>query len=110
VSVLDNLIFEGKAVMFEKLVYPEIIFTPVDLTYNKSYWSKVEPDLDKNDLNRSLEIIMGGKELPMFYGYSEGYKMVKSYLELNPNLTPEKWTRESPKDIFEKGNYLKNYE
>ncbi|WP_442598564.1 DUF2268 domain-containing putative Zn-dependent protease [Neobacillus sp. D3-1R] len=109
VSVLDNLIFEGKAVMYEKVVYPEIDFTPVDLTYNKDNWSKVEPDLEKYDLMRSLEIIRGGKDLPRFYGYSEGYKMVKSYLELHPNETPEEWTALSSKDIFEKGQYLENY-
>jgi len=108
-SVLDNLIFEGKAVMFEKLVYPDITFTPVDLTYNKEYWSKIVLDLDKYDFNKSIEIIMGGKELPWLYGYSEGYKMVKSYLESNPNVTISEWTGMSPQDIFEKGKYLENY-
>ncbi|MGF9975275.1 DUF2268 domain-containing putative Zn-dependent protease [Viridibacillus arvi] len=108
-SVLDNLIFEGKAVKFEKSVYPEIVSTPVDLTYNKIYWSKIALDLQKNDLNRSLEIILGGNGLPLYYGYSEGYKMVKSYLDLNPNVTPEEWTALSSKELFEKGNYLENY-
>ena len=108
-SVLDNLIFEGKAVMFEKLVYPDIDFTTVDLTYNKDNWLKIAPDLEKYDLNRSLEIIGGGKELPWLYGYSEGYKMVKSYLDLNPHVTPDEWTALSTKDIFEKGKYLEHY-
>nr|WP_246832152.1 MULTISPECIES: DUF2268 domain-containing putative Zn-dependent protease [unclassified Viridibacillus] len=108
-SVLDTLIFEGKAVKFEKSVYPEIVLSPVDLTYNKVYWSKVALDLEKYDLNRALEIILGGNGLPLYYGYSEGYKMVKSYLDLNPNVTPEEWTALSSKEIFEKGNYLENY-
>lgn len=109
-TVLDNLIFEGKAVKFEQEVYPELDLTIVDLTYNKFYWSKIEEDLDKSDLNRSLEITMGGNGLPYSYGYSEGYKMVKSYLDLNPNLTPEEWLTISSKEIFEKGNYLENYQ
>ncbi len=46
---------------------------------------------------------------PNRYGYSEGYKMVKSYLDLHPNVTPEEWTALSAKEIFEKGNYLENY-
>ncbi|WP_316568934.1 DUF2268 domain-containing putative Zn-dependent protease [Neobacillus sp. YIM B06451] len=108
-TVLDNLVFEGKAVMFEKLIYPEINFTPVDFNYYKDYWSKVAIDLEKFDGKRSLEIIMGGKDLPRFYGYSEGYKMVKSYLDLNPNLSPEEWTAISSKEIFEKGKYQENY-
>ncbi|WP_107934313.1 DUF2268 domain-containing putative Zn-dependent protease [Ureibacillus chungkukjangi] len=110
-TVLDNLIFEGKAVMFEKTVYPELeSSTSVDLTYNKELWSKVEPDLNKQDLNRSLEIIIGGKDLPDLYGYSEGYKMVKSYLDLYPTLTPEEWTALTAQDIFEKGKYIEHYQ
>ena len=108
-SVLDNLVFEGRAVMFEKTVYPNLESTPVDLDYDKELWSKIEPDLYKQDLNRSLEIIIGGKDLPPLYGYSEGYKMIKSYLELNPDQTPEEWTALTSQDIFEKGKYLENY-
>ena len=109
-SVLDNLIFEGKAVMFEKTVYPDLDSTPVDLTYNKELWSKIEPALNKRDLTRSLEIIIGGKDLPDSYGYSEGYKMVKSYLDLYPTLTPEEWTALSTQEIIAKGKYFENYQ
>ncbi|AWE09274.1 Zn-dependent protease [Lysinibacillus sp. 2017] len=109
VSVLDNLIFEGKAVMFGKTVYPDIDYTSIDLTYNKELWSKIEPDLNKKDLNRSLEIITGGNDLPLFYGYSEGYKMIKSFLDLNPNQSPEEWTALSTQEIIEKGKYFENY-
>ncbi len=109
-TVLDHLIFEGRAVMFEKLVYPDLNFTRVDLDYNKVYWSDVAADLDKRDLIRALEIIRGGNGLPYEYGYSEGYKMVKSYLDLHPDVSIEEWTALSPKEIFEKGNYLENYQ
>ncbi len=110
VSVIDNLIFEGKTVMFEKTVYPNSYFTPVDLAYNKELWSKIEPDLYIHNLNRALEILHGGKDLPWLYGYSEGYKMIKSYLDLNPNLTPEEWTALSAQEIIEKGRYFENYQ
>lgn len=108
-TVLDNLIFEGKAVMFEKIVYPDLNLTPVDLTYDKDYWSKIEPDLEKYDFNRSIEILMGGYELPWLYGYSEGYKMVKSYLDMYPEATPVEWMGLSSEDIFIKGKYLEHY-
>ncbi|MEB2299410.1 DUF2268 domain-containing putative Zn-dependent protease [Lysinibacillus xylanilyticus] len=108
-SVLDNIVFEGKAVMFGKSVYPDYGYTSTVLTYDKELWSKVEPDLNKYDSNRTSEILYGGKGLPSSYGYSEGYKMIKSYLDLNPNKTPEEWTALSAKEIFEKGNYLENY-
>ncbi|MGE6515958.1 DUF2268 domain-containing putative Zn-dependent protease [Lysinibacillus sphaericus] len=68
-----------------------------------------EPDLNKYDLNRTLEILHGGKGLPKAYGYSEGYKMIKSYLDLNPDNTPEYWTALSSQDIIEKGKYFEHY-
>ncbi|MBP3039292.1 hypothetical protein J9303_07265 [Bacillaceae bacterium Marseille-Q3522] len=49
------------------------------------------------------------EQQPYLYGYSEGYKMVKAYLELNPNVTPEEWTEMSAKEIFDKGNYAGKY-
>ncbi|WP_336636101.1 DUF2268 domain-containing putative Zn-dependent protease [Lysinibacillus fusiformis] len=108
-TVLDNMVFEGKAVMFEKSVYPEYDYTPIYLTYNKDLWSKVKPDLNKDDLNYTLDILHGGKGLPKAYGYSEGYKMIKSYLELHPDKTPEDWTALSTQEIIEEGKYLEHY-
>ncbi|WP_240794189.1 DUF2268 domain-containing putative Zn-dependent protease [Bacillus sp. BHET2] len=109
-TVLDNIIFEGKAVMFEKTVYPDIEFTKIDQSYNKENWAKIEPDLSKVDFNRSLEILMGGNDLPWIYGYSEGYKMVRSYVEENPGVGPAEWTGISAQEIFEKGHYLEKYQ
>ncbi len=88
ITVLDNLIFEGKAVAFEKLVYPEGSIVPTHPYYNMTDWEKIEPDLYKVDLDRSIEIIRGGGELPYAYGYSVGNRIVELYLEENPNLTP----------------------
>lgn len=108
-SVLDNLIFEGKAVMFEKTVYPNFDYKQIDYTYNQEFWAKIEPDLYKKDLQRSLEILYGGKGLPLLYGYNEGYKMIKSYLDINPNQSPEEWLALSTQEIIEKGKYFDNY-
>jgi hypothetical protein len=40
---------EGKAVMFEKLAYPDYSLTKVNYSINKDYWGKIEQDLDKVD-------------------------------------------------------------
>ncbi|MFJ7661236.1 DUF2268 domain-containing putative Zn-dependent protease [Lysinibacillus sp. NPDC097162] len=110
-TILDNLIFEGKAVMFSKLVYPNDYYDNILYSaYDSENWSKVVGDLDSTNFNRSQKIIFGGDDLPSSYGYSEGYKMVKSYLKLHPDVTPAEWTALSAKEIFEKGNYLEHYQ
>ncbi|RDW14965.1 Zn-dependent protease [Oceanobacillus chungangensis] len=109
-TVLDNLVFEGKAVVFERLVYPESSYTiPIYPSYILVFWEMIEPDLYKEDLERSLEILIGSGNLPYLYGYSEGYKMVKSYLDKNPDLKPIEWLGRSADEIIEEGEYLSNY-
>ena len=108
-TVLDNLIFEGKAVMFEKLVYPAHEIREIYEDYNQELWEQIEPDLNKVSLERSMEILYGGGEFPYLYGYSEGYKMIRAFLEANPSLTPAEWTAVSSEEVIEKGKYFEYY-
>lgn len=112
-SGLDRLIVEGGAMMFETLVYPELNHAQyyVDESFNTEYWSKVEPYLEDLATTEFVhEIVEGGTNgFPQNYGYSEGYKMIRSYLKLHPNMTVEEWTSKSSKEIFEEGNYISNY-
>lgn len=110
-TLLDNLIFEGKAVMFSEIVYPDFnMIPPIIHSYDKEFWNLIEPDLHKGDFNRTIEVLMGGGDLPYAYGYSEGYKMVKSYLDKHPDLTPKDWLGTEAQVIFDEGAYLKLYE
>lgn len=111
---LDRIIMEGKAVMFETMVYPHLNSSHyvVDENFDKEYWSKIEPYL-KSLLTPAIhdEMIIGGTNgLPYAYGYSEGFKMVRTYLDLHPDMTVEEWTTKSSKEIFEEGNYIGNYQ
>ncbi|WP_144510090.1 DUF2268 domain-containing putative Zn-dependent protease [Bacillus sp. FJAT-22090] len=109
-TVLDNIIMEGSAIMFETLMYPDTNSTEyvLDESFNKEYWRQIETYLESSGTN---EFILGGsKGLPDYYGYSEGYKMIRSYLNLHPDATVEEWTSKSPREIFEEGDYMSNYE
>lgn len=112
-TVLDYLILEGQAVMFETLVYPtsnSTDYVVID-NFNKEYWSRIEPNLEDPVTDQIYEILIGGTNgFPNYFGYSEGYKMIRSYLNLYPDMTVEEWTSKSPKEIFEEGNYMANYE
>ncbi len=107
-TVLDNLVIEGKGTMFQKLVYPNINAAPVDEAYNKDLWSRIEGDLEKEDDKKTQEIFKGGRNgLPSQYGYSESYKMVKSYVDANEGASIEDWTAATSEEILEahKANY-----
>ncbi|MBO0602226.1 Zn-dependent protease [Sporosarcina sp. E16_3] len=110
---LDHFILEGQALMFETLVYPDLNNTHyvVDERFNKEYWSRIEPYLERVAPREITEMIIGGfNGLPYAYGYSEGYKMVRSYLNMHPNMTVEEWTSKNSEEIFKEGNFRANYE
>jgi len=98
--------------MFETLVYPQLNSTYyVDERFNKEYWSKIEPYLESVSTREIDEMMIGGSNgIPSGYGYSEGYKMFRSYLNMHPNMTVEEWTSKSSEEIFVEGNYKANYE
>lgn len=100
--------------MFETFVYPDLNHAQyyVDESFNKEHWSKMEPYLESAATFEFVdEMVTGGSNgIPRNYGYSEGFKMIRSYLNLHPNMTVEEWTSISPKEIFEGGNYIANYQ
>lgn len=108
--MLDNLILEGMAVAFEKIVYPGNGVFPDDPPYEQHFWDLIEPDLYKEDFSRTMEILFGSGDLPEIYGYLEGYKMVKSYLAKHPMLSPVDWLHTDPQVILDEGEHLSNYE
>lgn len=108
-TILDILILEGKAVMFENIVYPGNSYGDLNYPFHKEYWELVEPELNLYDAYRAYEIIYGGDDLPENYGYSVGYNLVKSYLDTHPSLTPEEWTELTGDVIYEDGNYIELY-
>lgn len=108
-TILDILILEGKAVMFENIVYPGNSYEDPDYPFLTEYWGLVEPELNLYDAYRAYEIIYGGDDLPDDYGYSAGYHLVKAYLDTHSELTPEEWTELSGEEIYEDGKYMELY-
>lgn len=111
-TVLDQLVNKGKAVMFEKTVFPNFSLTPVDEAFKKEQWAKIEKDLGNSDPDRGNAILKGGaqvQQLPKSYGASEGYKMVKAYLDANPDTPIEEWAAKPASEIFEETDYQSNY-
>lgn len=98
--------------MFEKLVYPDLSSTSVGMDYDKNSWVRIEKDFDSTNFNRSLGILEGGNgnDLPPLYGYSEGYKMVKPYLDLHPDVSAEQWTILNSQEIIDQGKYFEHYQ
>lgn len=104
-TVLDNIILEGKAVMFENLLYPDESEMPTNRVFNPQYWKEIEPYLETDNFEDITRILNGGGNLPHLYGYSEGYNIMKAYLEKNPYLAAEEWLGTHATDILKEADY-----
>lgn len=110
-TVLDNMVFEGKAVMFQEIIYPNQQMINTNEIYDQEAWDYASPHFEKGTLEHSNEILYGGFDpLPPLYGYSEGYRMVKNYIEKNPKLSIPEWTKQDAATIFKEGNHEENYD
>lgn len=110
-TVLDNMVFEGKAVMFQEIIYPHQQMINTNEIYDQEAWDYASPHFEKETLEHSNQILYGGFDpLPSLYGYSEGYRMVKNYLEENPNLSIPEWTEQDAATIFKEGSHEENYD
>ncbi|GKV70208.1 hypothetical protein NCCP2716_27060 [Sporosarcina sp. NCCP-2716] len=112
-TLFDHLALEGQAVMFESIVYPDMNSTYyiVDESYNQDYWDQMVSKLDSiytEDIDGTIQGGING--LPHAYGYSEGYKIIRAYLEKHPDMSVEEWTSKDPREIFEDSKYVDNYQ
>ncbi|MBP2799607.1 hypothetical protein J8366_23020 [Escherichia coli] len=46
------------------------------------------------------QVMFGYGDIPYLFGYSEGYKMISSYLKMNPNQSIKAWTSLTPDEIY----------
>ncbi|TGU93956.1 Zn-dependent protease, partial [Mesorhizobium sp. M00.F.Ca.ET.186.01.1.1] len=101
-TLLDYLAFEGKAVAFSQLLYPseDIIDTYPDDEQVESRRAMLQ-HLDSTQLALQQKIMFGGQDgIPQVFGYSEGYRLVQTFLRDHPDLTVEQWTASSPEELL----------
>jgi len=108
-TLLDDIVFEGKADSYAHLFYPNI-HCPWDSALSHedepTLWSKIKPELDNSDMSLYRKVMFGSAgDYPVWGGYKLGYKIVQAALKNHPELTPEEWTNLDSKKILEMSGY-----
>lgn len=108
-TLLDYLVFEGKAESYAHLIYPNI---PAPWTkalpekVEADLWNKIKSQLKNQDMAYQYEVMFGSKnEYPFWGGYTLGYHIIQSALKNRPELTPAEWTNLPSEKILEMSNY-----
>ncbi|WP_335872844.1 DUF2268 domain-containing protein [Bacillus sp. 2205SS5-2] len=115
VTLLDSVVFEGKADSFAKIIYPEKNAPWIEPLSGDSQATDLH-ELQKNahsfDSTIYYEFFNGNasKSLPLWSNYKIGYQLMQSYLENHSGVSSEEWTKLNGIDILEGSefNYLLN--
>jgi uncharacterized protein YjaZ len=111
-TLLDYLVFEGRADSFANIVYPEVVVpwsSSLDLNDEKTIWKLIDDQLSKVNGEVLNKVMFGdGKDYPHWSGYTIGYHIVQKYLEKNPEVDVATWTNMNSRDILEKSGYVKS--
>jgi uncharacterized protein YjaZ len=103
-NVLNVIIAEGKAFYFQKKQYPNTTWLEV-YEDKEQNWRKVKQKLYATDLDSIYYVMGGANDLPTNFGYSEGYKIIESLLQEEPNLTIKEVIEMDAKTILNRSRY-----
>jgi uncharacterized protein YjaZ len=112
-TLLENALVEGKADTFAKTIYPNVDVPwsePLADKDNQKVWQIFTENLDSTDST----LVQGFTDGNPYYGipqwatYKIGNQVMQSFLEENPNLSIEEWTKMPESDIFLKSKYNVN--
>jgi uncharacterized protein YjaZ len=107
-TLLDYLVFEGRADYFAHLLYPKVVAPwTIALTENQKsdLWTKIKPNLQSEDIRYQMEVMFGSGNYPVWGGYSIGHDMVVTALTNSKNLKAVKWANFEAGKILALSNY-----
>jgi len=109
-TLLENSIVEGKADVFAEMIYPntDVAWSePLSDYDNEKVWKIFMENLDSKDSTIIQGFINGNPYygIPQWSSYKIGKQIMERFLEENPNLPIEEWTKMSESNIFSKSKY-----
>jgi uncharacterized protein YjaZ len=107
-TLLNYLVFEGRADSYAHLVYPNIQspWTGVLTAEQKAkLWGRIKGELESTDVSLQQQVMFGSFVYPYWGGYSLGYDIVQTFLKNNKNISPDDWTNLDAETILSKSDY-----
>ena len=107
-SLLEYLVFEGRADSFARLIVPGFRPPWVDalsLDEEVRAWEMMRPHLDDRDRERIFPLLFGGPDTPQWGGYTIGYRIVQRFLRRHPDLPVQVWTSLPAGELLEQSGY-----
>lgn len=104
--LVERLITEGMAEMFQQMVYPNAFAWLGYSHHEQEIWEIFEPNLRADDEATINELMFGTRDdLPSAAGYYLGFRILEAYIENNPDVDIEEWTLLSGDQILNASGY-----
>jgi uncharacterized protein YjaZ len=107
-SVLEYLIFEGRADAFAASLYSNVT-SPWTAMINREQerfvWKKIEPELFERGRGKINAVLLADPEIPAGSVYTIGFNIIRSFKQENPKYTDREIIDLKPEDIFKMSKY-----
>ncbi len=107
-SVLEYLIFEGRADAFAASLYKDVInpwTSMINGQQERFVWNKIEPALSERGSERINAVLIRDPEIPPGSMYTVGFNIVQSFKQQNPHYTDREIIDLEPEEIFKLSKY-----
>ncbi len=107
-TLLEYLVFEGKADAFAHLLYPKIKASWTCSLSDKekeNLWNKIKPNLQSDEPTLLGAVMFGSKDYPVWGGYTLGYDIIQRAFKNHPEIINTNWTNLSADEFLKLSNY-----
>lgn len=112
-TLIENLVFEGRADSFAHIIYPHMEVPWVNALSaeeEQNQWEKILNEGETtNTLVKTRFLVGGDQNTPTWTGYTIGFHIVQSYLDAHPQADIETWTTLPPHELLEQSGYRGGY-
>ena len=107
-SVLEYLIFEGRADAFATALY-KTVKSPWTTMINReqeiAVWKDIKAEILLRGHDRINKVMFGNSDIPLGSGYTIGFNIVRSFKENNPDLSDNRIIDLEPEEILKMSKY-----
>ena len=107
-SVLEYLIFEGRADAFATSMYPNVSrpwTTMINKEQETIVWKKIEDEVYQRGPDRINKVMFGNNDIPFGSGYTIGFNIVQSFKLNHPDASDKAMIDLSADELFKQSHY-----
>ena len=111
-GLLDNILLEGRADSFAKIVFPDMKSahtTALSKEQEAEQWKSMQSFLDDTSDVIHSKYMIGGDGIPLWTGYTIGFNIVQSYIQNHPNASIDDWTYMDAYELLASSKYNEKF-